>query len=79
MRDPVLGTLDKKGTDTELRRSGRTRNSVSVPVFPDRKARKEIKIPERWVSVHRQLLLPQPTASDTRPLEVSWVYKGTKS
>jgi hypothetical protein len=46
---------------------------------PDRKARKEIKIPERWVSVQRQLLLPQPSASDTGPLQVSWVYKGTKS
>jgi hypothetical protein len=45
---------------------------------PDRKTRKEIKTSERWVSVHRQLLLPQPSASDTRPLDVSWVYKGSK-
>jgi len=41
----------------------------------DRKARKEIKTSERWAQVEEQLLLPQATAPDARPLPISWVYK----
>ena len=44
----------------------------------DRKLRHEIKTPERWVSIVKQLMMPLPSSANAVPLPVSMIYKASK-